>query len=110
VAESWRNHQGRYGEAYFRTLVTAAGLIALPQSGGDDIDGVDFVVKLPRRIRGLRSPRIEVQVKTTSSPQLSADETVWKFRGLDECQFNDLAGDDFHEPRFLVMIDVPTVS
>jgi hypothetical protein len=106
VGEDKRNHQGRYGEAYFHALATAAGARATAYQGGDDIEGTDFLVSLPYELRGVRYPKIEVQVKTASTPQLSADGSVWKFRGLDELQYNDLAG-DYQLPRFLVMLAVP---
>ena len=107
VGEYQWNHQGRFGEAYFRALATAAGASVAQLSGGDDLVGIDFMLSLPREIRGLGYPKIEVQVKTASAPQMSADGTLWKFRGLDERQFNDLAGDRFQVPRYLVMLRVP---
>ncbi|MCE7009968.1 DUF4365 domain-containing protein [Kibdelosporangium philippinense] len=107
VGEAELNHQGRYGESYFHALATAAGAVATARKGGDDIEGTDFYVSLPREVRGVRYPKIEVQVKTASAPHLSADGSVWKFRGLDEVQFNDLAG-EYQLPHFLVMIAVPS--
>jgi uncharacterized protein DUF4365 len=107
LGEAERNHQGRYGEAYFHALATAAGTVAIRIAGADDIEGVDFIVKLPYKVRGTRYPKVEIQVKTASAPRLSADGSVWKFRGLDEVGFSDLAGEDFQVPRFLVMLAVP---
>lgn len=107
MVEDPRNHQGRYGEAYFNTLAVAAGVVASPLSGGDDIEGIDFYASLPRDVRGRRYPMIGVQVKTTASPKLSMTRSVFKFRGLDEVGFNDLAGDGFQIPRFLVVVVVP---
>lgn len=106
MGEAARNHQGRYGEAYFHALATAAGAVVLPMKGGDDIEGIDFIVSLPREVRGRRYPKIEVQVKTASAPRLAADGTAWKFRGLNERQYNDLTSWD-QLPRYLVMLVVP---
>jgi hypothetical protein len=106
VGEGAHNHQGRYGEIYFHALATAAGAVSTATKGGDDIEGIDFKIGLPYEVRGVRYPQIGVQVKTASAPQLSANGAVWKFRGLDEVQYNDLAG-LFQVPRFLVVITVP---
>lgn len=106
MGESKRNHQGRYGEMYFNALATAAGALVSEHKGGDDIEGVDFLVSLPREVRGIRYPMIQVQVKTASALKRSADGSVWKFRGLDEEQYNDLAG-YFQVLRFLVVLAVP---
>jgi Domain of unknown function (DUF4365) len=105
LADTRSNHQGRYGEAYFHVLATAAGVVA--NKVEYDIEGVDFFVSLPRAVRGVRFPKIEVQVKSESAPKRSADSTVWKYTGLDEPRFNNLAGAGFSTPRFLVLVTVP---
>jgi hypothetical protein len=109
LADTKNNHQGRYGEAYFHVLATAAGAVATKVEY--DMEGVDFFVGLPREVRGIRFPKIEVQVKSVSNLQPSASGAVWRFRDLNEDQYNNLAGPDFRVPRLLVLITVPkTVS
>ena len=92
LADTKNNHQGRYGEAYFHVLATAAGAVATKVEY--DMEGVDFFVGLPRELRGIRFPKIEVQVKSVSNLQPSSNGTVWRFRDLNEDQYNNLAGPD----------------
>jgi hypothetical protein len=53
----------------------------------------------------VQSPTIEAQIKTWSAPSGSSGYLI--YRGLDEWQFNKLAGPDFTVPRFLFVICVP---
>ena len=97
------NHRGKFGEDYVRVLASAAGL--LWSKDDVDQDGVDLSIKLPEG--GSRySPRIEVQVKTTSRPVYRGGELV--FHGLDQVQFNRLAGSEFTVPRYLFVVCVPS--
>lgn len=98
-----RNHQGKFGADYVRALASAAGLLVF---GYDlDVDGVDLGFRLPGPVGGAVSPAIEVQVRSTSAARLAHGE--WYFDGLNEVQFNKLAGTDFTIPRFLVLVCVP---
>jgi hypothetical protein len=54
------------------------------------------------------SPTIEAQVKTWSTPSGSAGFLT--YRGLDEWQFNRLAGQDFAIRRYLFVVCVPAES
>lgn len=99
------NHQGKFGEGFVCALAHAA---ALKISRGDiDYDGVDYEFTLIGRARGHRYPKIEAQVKSWSTPK-SADELHWNYDRLTQRQFNRLAGADFHVPRFLFVVIVPT--
>lgn len=100
-----RNHQGKFGEDYVRVLASAAGLIVLNHDL--DVDGVDLSLRRPGRFSGFASPLIDVQVKSWSTPRRTASGEHWKFDGLNQVQFNKLAGDDFLVPRFLFLIVVP---
>lgn len=99
-------HQGKFGEDYVRVLASAAGLIVLKE----DIDaaGVDLGFRARGEYAKARFPTIEAQVKTCSAPEIHSGILV--FRGLDEAQFNMLAGSDFTVPRFLFVICVPRDS
>jgi hypothetical protein len=98
-----RAHQGKFGEDYVRVLASAAGLLV----SKDDVDhdGVDLCIKLPGRSAFAWSPRIDVQVKTTSRPKRRA--AAFDFDGLNQSQFNRLAGPNFLVHRYLFLIIVP---
>ncbi|OLT00096.1 hypothetical protein BJF90_07340 [Pseudonocardia sp. CNS-004] len=98
-----RAHQGQFGEDYVRVLATAAGLTV--SSGNLDVDGIDLQLTLPDDVGSVRSPRIEVQVKTAS--RLQPVNGVFAFDGLDGRQFNKLAGPGFVVPRYLFLVTVP---
>lgn len=85
-----------------RALAAAAGL--QPVKKEPDVDGSDFVIGYPGYLGRARSPLIEAQVKSWSRPKGS--QTDWRFRGLTERQFNNLAG-KFTLPRFLFLVIVP---
>jgi hypothetical protein len=96
-------HQGRFGEDYVRVLASAAGFTVSDYS--PDVDGVDLQIAYPGEARSVRSPRIDVQVKTTS--RLRPDGGVLPFDGLSGWQFNKLAGPGFVVPRYLFLVIVP---
>lgn len=97
------NHQGKFGQDYIRALASAAGLLVYEY----DLDrvGIDLGFRFPGKPGALSSPAIEVQVKTSSKPNMVGDE--WHYDGLTEQQFNWLAGTDYTVPRFLFMLPVP---
>ncbi|TCC43617.1 DUF4365 domain-containing protein [Kribbella sindirgiensis] len=96
-------HQGKFGEDYVRVLASAAGLLV----SKDDVDhdGIDLCIKFPGRSAFGWSPRIDVQVKTTSRPRRRA--AAFDFDGLNQSQFNRLAGPDFLVHRYLFLVIVP---
>jgi hypothetical protein len=99
-----RRLQGKFGEDYVRVLASAAGLLVYTYDL--DADGIDLGFRFPGRVNHVASPAIEAQVKTWSKPSGQAGE--WHFNGLNEVQFNKLAGDDYSVPRFLFLILVPS--
>ncbi|MFI5735410.1 DUF4365 domain-containing protein [Kribbella sp. NPDC051587] len=101
-----RVHQGKFGEDYIRVLASAAGLLV----SQDDVDhdGIDFCIKQPGPTKFGFSPRIDVQVKTTSRPQRRA--AAFDFDGLDQLQFNRLAGTDVVVPCYLFLIVMPVAD
>jgi Domain of unknown function (DUF4365) len=99
-----KQHQGKFGEDYVRVLASAAGLIVLKDDL--DTDGVDLGFRATGRYGRVYSPTIEAQIKTWSAPSISSGYLI--YRGLDEWQFNKLAGPNFTIPRFLFVICVPT--
>jgi Domain of unknown function (DUF4365) len=101
-----KQHQGKFGEDYVRVLASAAGLIVLEDDL--DTDGIDLGFRATGRYGRVYSPTIEAQIKTWSAPSGSSGHLT--YRGLNEWQFNKLAGPDFSVPRFLFVICVPADS
>lgn len=98
-------HQGLHGEGFVHALACAAGYTTSRMNL--DLDGVDWQIAHPGPRGTARSPKIEVQVKSTSAP-LRKDDTI-RHR-LDVVHFNHLAGLGFQIPRFLVVVIVPADS
>jgi hypothetical protein len=98
-----RNHQGKFGEDYIRVLASAAGLLVYTPDL--DYDGIDLGIRWPGRVGSAASPAIDVQVKSWSTPHKSGG--AWRFDGLNEMQFNKLAGQAYTVPRYLFLVVVP---
>ncbi|MET1073241.1 MAG: DUF4365 domain-containing protein [Umezawaea sp.] len=98
-----RNHQGKFGADYVRALASGAGLLWAEDDV--DLDGIDLCIKMPGRTPRGFSPRIDVQIKTVSTAV--PRHGMIDFDGLDQAQFNKLAGDDFVVPRYLFVVHVP---
>lgn len=96
-------HQGKFGEDYVRVLASAAGLVVTKED--IDADGIDLGFKSVGSHARRYSPTIEAQIKTWSAPSGSAGYLT--YRGLDEWQFNRLAGPEFSIRRYLFVICVP---
>ena len=97
-------HQGKFGEDYVRVVASAAGLVVWQPDL--DADGVDFALRFPGHAGPMASPGIDVQVKSWSRPRRQAGELVYD--GLNEGQFNRLAGPGFVVPRYLFLVLTPT--
>jgi hypothetical protein len=98
-----QTHQGLHGEGFVFAMACAAGLQAMRPIY--DVDGVDWTIGHSGALGSVRSPKIEVQVKTWSKPPLTKD-AVWRYP-LSVKHFNALAGPGFAIPRFLVLVTVP---
>lgn len=98
-----RNHQGKFGQDYIRVLASAAGLLIYTPDL--DYDGIDLGIRWPGRVGSAASPAIDVQVKSWSTPHKS--DGAWRFDGLNELQFNKLAGQAYTVPRYLFLVIVP---
>jgi Domain of unknown function (DUF4365) len=97
------NHQGKFGQDYIRVLASAAGLLVYTPDL--DYDGIDLMIRWPGRVGMAASPAIDVQVKSWSSPRRSGAH--YRFDGLNELQFNKLAGPHYTVPRYLFLVIVP---
>ncbi|GAA4697846.1 DUF4365 domain-containing protein [Phytohabitans rumicis] len=97
-----RVHQGLHGEAFIYALASAAGLCSARPA--PDYDGIDWQIAHPGPKGALRSPKIELQVKTCSAPVERDD--CWRYRLLVR-HYNLLAGPGFQVPRHLALVIVP---
>ncbi|MGH3734223.1 MAG: DUF4365 domain-containing protein [Micromonosporaceae bacterium] len=96
-------YQGAFAENYIQSLALAAGLNVLRAVIDDD--GVDMMIRYSGEVGNVASPGVDVQVKSWSTPSGSAE--FWHFDGLNEQQYNKLAGGNNQMPRFLVVLIVP---
>lgn len=103
MPQTRQQHQGLHGEGFIFAMACAAGLLA--SRPVLDVDGVDWTIGYSGALGSLRSPKIELQVKTWSKRPL-AKNTAWRYR-LSVKHFNALAGSGFAVPRFLVLVTVP---
>lgn len=96
-------HQGLHGEGFIYALACAGGFtISKPNL---DIDGIDWQIAHLGPRGTARSPKIELQVKTVSQPDLR--DGVFRYRLAIE-HYNHLAGPGFQVPRFLAYVVVPS--
>ena len=95
-------HQGLFAEAFMYALASAAGFTSA--KANLDVDGVDWQIAHVGAKGTTRSPKIEVQVKSWSTPSGSSD--AWRFP-IAVKHFNRLAGPGFQVPRYLALIIVP---
>jgi hypothetical protein len=96
-------YQGAFAESYIRSLALASGLNVLHAVVDDD--GVDAMIRYSGEVGAVASPGVDVQVKSWSTP--SGSDAHWHFDGLNEQQYNRLAGRNYQMPRFLVVLVVP---
>lgn len=96
------NLQGYFGESFVRVLASAAGLIA----GRPELDmmGVDLTLYHAGSRGTARFPMIDVQVKSWSRPNGSAE--VWHYP-MKVAHYNNLAGHAYSVPRYLFLVLVP---
>jgi hypothetical protein len=97
-----QHHQGLHGEGYVFAMASTAGLLASRPIM--DVDGVDWLIGHPGPLGTARSPKIEVQVKTWSTP--TGDDETWGYR-LRAPHFSALAGPGFVVRRYLIVVIVP---
>ncbi|HEX5542357.1 MAG TPA: DUF4365 domain-containing protein [Micromonospora sp.] len=120
-----QQHQGLHGEGFVFAMASAAGLLASRPT--IDVDGIDWLIAHPGPLGQLRSPKIEIQVKTwvlprarlvkptarkrpsasmaAASPVVRSDG-AWSYR-MAVPHFNQLAGPGFAIRRYLVLVIVP---
>ncbi|MFC4082853.1 DUF4365 domain-containing protein [Amycolatopsis samaneae] len=97
-------HQGAFGESFVQVLASAAGLTVAKEN--IDTRGIDLTLGYKGFLGGWRHPSIEVQVKTWIRHRATHRNGFWKYR-MNAKHFNELAGQNFRMPRFLVLVIVP---
>ncbi len=95
-------HQGLHGEGFIHALACAGGFTTA--RANLDIDGVDLQIASPGPRGTVRSPKIEVQVKSVSIPLMRDGGFLHR---LSTSHHNHLAGLGFQVPRFLAVVIVP---
>ncbi|MDY7084064.1 MAG: DUF4365 domain-containing protein [Actinomycetota bacterium] len=96
------DHQGLHGEGFIYALACAAGLTTTKMNL--DRDGVDWQIATSGPWGTLRSPRLECQVKSKSTPDVRNDHYLVR---IPVKNYNKLAGAGFQVPRFLFTVVVP---
>jgi len=98
-------HQGLHGEGFIYALACACGFTCSKPSL--DVDGIDWQIAHPGPKGTTRSPKIEVQVKTTSRPERG--DGLFHYR-IAVRSYNKLAGPGFQVPRYLALVVVPPTA
>ena len=95
--------QSEFGIAYVRAVAHAAGFFTQESNRTTDGDGVDLTI-CHRGARGtVRSPRLDLQVKTTAGT-VAQDPIPYD---LDVKNHHELVCADWQVPRALVLVVVP---
>lgn len=95
--------KGEFGTAYVRAVSHAAGYFVNGVDRMMDNDGVDLSIFARANNGPVRSPRLDVQVKTTSL-QVASDPFVYD---LEVKAYNELCDPNWQVPRILVLVAVP---
>lgn len=95
--------QAAFSHAYIRAIAHAAGYFVEEPGRGSDGDGIDLMI-LDRGPGGVvRSPRLDIQAKSTVSPVL---EDPFPY-DLVVKNYNELCASNYQIPRILVVVAVP---
>lgn len=96
--------QGEFGVAYVKAVAHAAGYFVELAGRWADEDGVDLTILALNASGQRRSPRLDVQVKTTVD---APDGDPFPY-DLDVKNYDELRDDVLHTvPRILVVVTVP---
>ena len=95
--------KAEFGQAYVRAIAHAAGYFVQEAGRNMDADGIDLTM-FNRSAEGpVRSPRLDIQLKTTTKP-ITADPFDFD---LPIKNYNDLRAAPVQVPRILVVVVVP---
>lgn len=103
IGMTLENQKEQFSQAYLRAVASVAGFsVSRPEVDDDSVD-LAIYCRGPRGT--VRSPRLEVQAKCTSSPIFSAGEL---FFDLKIKNYDDLRWTDLLVPRLLLVVVVPS--
>lgn len=92
----------QYSHAYVHAIASVAGFATYRPSV--DNDSVDLGLAQKGGKGTIKSPRLELQLKSTSEEIIQGDQINYPLKLKN---YNDLRGTDFHVPRILVVVLVP---
>lgn len=95
--------QAEFSHAYVRAIAHAAGFFVHEANRALDADGVDLTLLAKGAGGVVRSPRLDVQLKSTAQP---VDEDPFPF-DLEIKNYDELRSEDLQVPRILVVVVVP---
>jgi hypothetical protein len=95
-----------FGQAYVRAIAHAAGYFVQEANRAVDNDGVDLTLLLRDPTGSVRSPRLDVQLKTTACAGTADPIPV----DLPNKNYEELIDTRLQVPRILVVVAVPTDS
>ncbi len=96
--------QRLFSEAYVKAVAATAGYCTYQPSVDDD--SVDLGIAARGPCKTVRSPRVELQIKSLLVADGPASDD-WSFYELKLKNYNDLRHTDFLVPRILVVVRVP---
>lgn len=94
--------QEQFSRAYVHAVITVAGFAMAPPCSPDD-DSVDLTITARGPVGRVRSPRIDVQLK---SVRQVVDRDPWTYP-LKVKNYDDLRLTDYAVPRVLVVVALP---
>ncbi len=94
--------QEQFSRAYVHAVVTVAGFSVVPPASPDD-DSVDLAIAARGTMGLVRSPRVDVQVK---SVRLPVEGDPWMYP-LKVKNYEELRHTDYLVPRILVVVSLP---
>ncbi len=97
------NLKAEFGLVYVRAVAYAAGFFVQESSRMMDADGIDVSLFSRDKFGLTRSPRLDIQIKTSVLGQTA--ETV--VHDLSAKNYDELRSSNFQVPRILVVVIVP---
>jgi hypothetical protein len=95
----------QFSKAFVHAISTVAGFKAGTPPEIDD-DSVDYAVSATGGNGTLRSPKLEMQLKCTETPSISADGLHYPLKIKN---YRDLIPANLQVPRILVVLNVPDI-
>jgi len=91
--------------AYVDALVSAGGYTLVSFNKNDD-DSIDVLICAKGGPGPLKSPRLEIQLKSTAVPQYDKSRSNIRYP-LKQKNYNELIGDEYHTARIIALLVLP---